>query len=105
MFRKRTFANFLGFLSKLGGFRRPYRKFRIHNYTSYTCGKDYAFDEIHDGAQAYMTAYGRGIKRGDYITVCRERVKIQYRVEQIDYYSNPSDLWIALLVKGSSELL
>lgn len=39
-----------------------------------------------------MTAYGRGIKRGDYVTISHERVKIQYKVEQIDYYSNPSDL-------------
>lgn len=103
MFRKRSFANFLGFLRKLGSFRGSYRKARIHNYTSYTYGRDYAFDEIQDGSQAYMTAYGRGIKRGDYITIRREKIKIQYQVEQIDYYSNPSDLWIALLVKSPSE--
>lgn len=105
MLRKRSFISFLGFLRQLGGFREPYRKVRVHNYTSYKFGKDYAFDEIHDGSQAYMTAYGRGIKPGDWITICREQVKIQYKVEQIDYYANPSNLWIALLIKDQSERL
>jgi hypothetical protein len=105
MLRKRFFANFLGFLSRLGNFRRSHRKGRVHHYTSYKCGRDYAFDEIQDGSQAYMTAYGYGVKPGDYITICRDKVKIQYKVEQIDYYSNPSDLWIALLVRNQSELL
>lgn len=104
MFRKRAFTNFVDFLRKLGSFRRSFRKPRVHNYTSYKYGKDYAFDEIQDGSQAYMTAYGRGIKPGDYITIRREKVKIRYKVEQIDYYSSPSDLWIALLVRSPSEL-
>lgn len=46
-----------------------------------------------------MTAYGRGIKRGDLILLLYGKEKRRYRIEQIDYYANPSDLWIALLVR------
>jgi MioC protein len=99
MFGRNPFARFLSFLHKLGSFRKPYRRSRVHNYTSYKCGRDYAFDEVENGFQAYMTAYGRGIKRGDLIVLLHERGKIRYRIEQIDYYANPSDLWIALLIR------
>ncbi len=46
-----------------------------------------------------MTAYGRGIKRGDLILLLHRKEKIRYRIEQIDYYASPSDLWVALLVR------
>ncbi|MEI2581633.1 hypothetical protein [Scytonema sp. PRP1] len=44
-----------------------------------------------------MTGQGKGIKRGDYIILCNGSQSCRYQVEEIDYYSEPPDMWIALL--------
>jgi len=100
---KDFFAKLLGFLQYVGR-QRFSRKPHTHNYTSSRLGKDYAFDEINECSHAYMTAYGRNIKRGDYIFVSLAGVRKRYKVETIDYYADPPDLWIALLVKCETEI-
>jgi hypothetical protein len=103
MFRKNLFTKLFGFLQTVGSTKRFSQKIRVHNYTAYKLGRDYAFDQMNDGDQAYMTAYGRNVRPGDYILVSHAGVKQRYRVEQIDYYANPSDMWIASLVKCQPE--
>ncbi|WP_331280993.1 hypothetical protein [Fischerella sp. PCC 9605] len=44
-----------------------------------------------------MTAQRRGIKRGDWIILRDDRYSYRYQVEEIDYYAEPPDMWIALL--------
>ncbi|MBW4471950.1 MAG: hypothetical protein KME45_16310 [Stenomitos rutilans HA7619-LM2] len=44
-----------------------------------------------------MTGQGKGIKPNDYILLQLESISRCYQVEVIDYYSQPSDMWIALL--------
>ncbi|WP_246275585.1 hypothetical protein [Brasilonema bromeliae] len=44
-----------------------------------------------------MTGQGTGIKRGDYIILCHSSRTCRYQVEDIDYYSEPPNMWIALL--------
>jgi MioC protein len=76
------------------------RKSRVHDYTPYQHGIDYVFETI-DGNEekGYMTGQGKRIKPGDYIVLQQGSVVEQYLIERIDYYSNPSDIWIALLSK------
>jgi MioC protein len=73
------------------------RKPKTHNYTQFVWGEDYIFEPIDEGNGGYMTGYGRGIVRGDYVILSKENNAYHYQVEKIDYYSNPSDMWIALL--------
>ena len=76
------------------------RKHKIHDFTECVHGSDYIFEVApEDVTAAYMTARGTGVKLGDYIVLQIDSESKQYQVEQIDYYSNPSDMWMALIKK------
>ena len=57
-------------------------------------------EPIEEGIKNYATGQGSGIKCGDYIILHGPDIT-RYRVEVIDYYSDPSDMWVALLIKVS----
>lgn len=78
------------------------KKARIHDFTNAVCGSEYVFETIDaQGSKGYMTAQSRGVKLGDTIVIEPGNSPERYRVEQIEYYSSPADMWIALLVKVS----
>ncbi|MBW4630358.1 MAG: hypothetical protein KME30_00180 [Iphinoe sp. HA4291-MV1] len=70
---------------------------KTYDYTQYVNGHDYVFESVDNQTKGYMTGQGRGIKRGDYIILCDGSNAIRYQIEEIDYYSDPPDMWIALL--------
>lgn len=70
---------------------------KTHNYTQLVSGEGYVFELIDGGIKGYMTSSGKGVKPGDYIVVADEVSSARYQVEKIDYYSNPPEMWIALL--------
>lgn len=71
---------------------------RLYDYTQFEGGHDYAFEQIEGGDQAYMTSQGKGLRKGDYLLLKdREAQPIRYRIEEIDYYADPSDMWMASL--------
>lgn len=69
---------------------------KTHDYTQLEKGCDYIFEPVDGGSRGYMTGQRAGIKCGD-IIVLDESQQCRYRVKEIDYYSNPPDVWIALL--------
>lgn len=76
------------------------QKHKIHDFTEYVRGSDYVFEVApEDVTTAYMTARGTGVQIGDYIVLQINSESRQYQVEEIDYYSNPSDMWMALIKK------
>lgn len=72
---------------------------RIHNYTKLTRGEDYLFEPLDGGMKGYITAQRQGVRQGDYLILLEDNNSFRYIVEEIDYYANPSDMWIALLKK------
>jgi hypothetical protein len=73
---------------------------KIHDLTHYECGSDYVFEEIEQGARGYMTGQARGIRVNDYILLSPDgKQTIRYRVEVIDYYASPPDMWTAVLYR------
>ncbi|WP_257236967.1 hypothetical protein [Nostoc sp. 'Peltigera malacea cyanobiont' DB3992] len=44
-----------------------------------------------------MTGVGKSVKACDRIILREGCESYQYQVEEIDYYSDPSDMWMALL--------
>lgn len=75
---------------------------KVHDFTRFEQGQDYVFDPI-DATQGYMTGQGKRIRRGDYILL-QPRSEVEwYQVEAIDYYANPSDMWIALLLRVNNQ--
>ncbi|MBD2356953.1 hypothetical protein H6G41_20375 [Tolypothrix sp. FACHB-123] len=67
---------------------------KVHDYSQLVAGKDYILEIIDEGMEAYMTGTGKGIKLHDHIIL---KSNSRYKVESIDYYTDPSDMWIALL--------
>lgn len=65
-------------------------------------GQGFVINEI-EGKSGYyhMTAQCTGVKLGDYIEIVQAKRSIKYQVEYIDYYSEPSDMWIGVLNKVS----
>lgn len=80
------------------------KKQKTHDYTSQVSGQDYVFESIEDDTKGYMTAQGKGIAVGDFITLQDGTETYHYQVEQIDYYSNPSDMWTAVLKRAAKAL-
>ncbi|WP_200817626.1 hypothetical protein [Calothrix rhizosoleniae] len=72
-------------------------KAQVYDYTQFTSGEDYVFEVKEDGIKGYMTAQRSGVKSGDYIILSHGSHTRCYQVEEIDYYSEPADMWMALL--------
>ncbi|RCJ28234.1 hypothetical protein A6S26_11895 [Nostoc sp. ATCC 43529] len=70
---------------------------KIHDYSQQVWGSDYIFERVNEGTIGYMTGVGNGIKASDRIILRQGSESYQYQIEEIDYYSYPSDMWIALL--------
>lgn len=70
---------------------------KIYDYRRYSFGSDYIFELVDHTNTGYMTGYGMGIKPGDHLLLTINNQVCQYRVQEIDYYADPSDMWIALL--------
>lgn len=73
------------------------QKNKIHDYRQQVCGGDYIFERLNEGTIGYMTGVGKSVKACDRIILREGCESYQYQVEEIDYYSDPSDMWIALL--------
>lgn len=91
--------------SLLSNFLQPKREGepRTHDFTKYVCGEDYIWEEGETPQQAYMTGYGDNIYSGDRIILIRQSRQYCYRIQAIDYYSNPDDMWMASLREIASE--
>jgi hypothetical protein len=71
---------------------------KTHLYTRHVSGEHYVIEPV-EGDRFSITAYGRGVKSGDYLLLTQNSQLVRYQIEQVDYYSNPPDLWNGLLVK------
>jgi len=92
-----SFCLLSGFLPMFVILNESKPKYKIHDYSQLVRGRDYVFDPLHGGLGGYMTATGKGIKPRDYIVLQYGCKSYQYKVEEIDYYSDPSDMWMALV--------
>ncbi|MBD2441470.1 hypothetical protein [Nostoc sp. FACHB-110] len=75
------------------------QKQKTHDYSKLIQGQEYVFEPLNDGLEAHMTGVGKGIKPLDYIILRCDCQLCRYQVEQIDYYAEPPNMWIALLKK------
>lgn len=103
MFSSRSGINLSIIFSSLFNFissKPQRRRSNTHDYTQSVKGRDYVFEFVEGQIKAQMTAQGKGIKRGDYIILQNQAYSEQYQVEEIEYYSDPADMWMALLRKS-----
>ena len=87
------------FLNSLIGLAKRSRQPKVHDYTQHQLHTDYVFEIAEQEHQGYMTGQGRGIQKGDSILLNWKGKQEMFRVQAIDYYSSPSHMWIALLLK------
>jgi hypothetical protein len=71
---------------------------RKHDFTQRESGIDYSFHPKNQNKRGYLTAQNRNIKQGDLIVLEVNHSFKKYEVEEIDYYSSPSDMWTASLI-------
>jgi MioC protein len=95
------FNYIIGFFLKFLAIKKQQPK--GHDYTQYDCNHDYIFEVAEQGNWGYMTGQGQGINQGDHLILSNGSNILRYQVESIDYYSNPPDMWIALLRQVSRE--
>ena len=70
---------------------------KTHDYTQYKSGIDYFFEVAYPADTAIMTGRGMGIKSKDYFLLSVDGRICKYQVEEVDYYSKPSNMWIVSL--------
>lgn len=73
------------------------RSQRIHDYSKSIFGQDYVLESAVEAKGFYITAQGYGIKPQDYILLSDGGSKTLYQISKVEYYSEPSDMWIALI--------
>lgn len=74
---------------------------KMHDFTSANrCwGHDIHFTlQTADGHRLTAGGWGKDIKQGDYLLLSNGANSTRYRVESIEYFSNPSDQWQGILV-------
>lgn len=77
--------------------RKPYHRAQtVHDLSHHRDGEDYVLDPVSE-TQAYLTGHAENVRPGDLLVLVHKHSVIQYRVEQIEYYSDPPHLWMALV--------
>jgi hypothetical protein len=70
---------------------------QTHYYRKSEEVHDHVFAPKDGGIMAYMTGVGEGIQAGDYLILQDDYQSEQYKVDKINYYAAPPDMWVALL--------
>lgn len=80
-------------LSRLRAFFYP--PARTHDYTVREWGHDSVFTPIDGGQRASVSGWGYGLERGDYALFPNGERTTRYRIDRIEYYRDPPDMWHA----------
>lgn len=85
--------NFWGRLMLIGA-QAP----ETHDFSVRGWGHDYVIHKVkHEGRVLEVSGWTRGIKKGDYLIMKNGERTTRYRTAQIEYCSDPSDMFFATL--------
>lgn len=73
------------------------RKRKTHHYDGAAWSSEFCLEATPDQSGFFMTSCKAGVRRGDLIQICDVDGCSEYRVDEIDFYSEPADMWIAKL--------
>ena len=75
---------------------------KVYHYLKTINSNSFALEPAGENSLKFsMTGFGTDIKQGDFIVINDETSTTTYKVENIDYYLDPPDMWMALLIKCS----
>ena len=71
-------------------------KVATHDFSSKRWGWNYNITSIRDeGLNISICGWGVGISNGDFLILTNGSDTTRYRVQSIDYYRDPHDMWVA----------
>jgi len=76
-------------------------KSKVHRYNDSAMSNDFCLEALSDQSGFMMTSCRAGVRRGDWIHIVDTDGCQEYRVDEIDFYSEPADMWIAKLHTAS----
>ncbi|MEO0374042.1 MAG: hypothetical protein AAF329_05320 [Cyanobacteria bacterium P01_A01_bin.17] len=75
------------------------QRLKTHTYQASGAGVDFVLEASSESPKEfYMTAHKSGVKKSDSIKIRDSSRSQTYEVLEVDYYSEPSDMWMAHLV-------
>lgn len=75
---------------------------KVHDLTQDDWDHSFSYDPTGREGEIYLTSQGRNVQPGDCIVIGNPSGYIDYQVREIEYYAEPPDMWIALLVKATT---
>lgn len=77
-----------------------YRKGKIKTFSYDACnmGQTFVLDAISDTSVCLMTSQQVGVRSGDFVQINHPDKMTTYQIEEIEYYAEPSDIWMAKLL-------
>jgi MioC protein len=86
--------------------RKPVREPKIHDYSgrNRTWGHDYSITKVY-GKKVDLLGWGYGIKEGDFIILDNGMSTTNYQIKNIEYFTNPYDMWKATAVFSPREVI
>lgn len=71
---------------------------KTYHYNFYDFQTNFVIHSLAENRDTYaMTAQGAHVQPGDFIEITQPEYNAKYQVDHIEYYSEPSDMWIAVL--------
>lgn len=66
-------------------------------------GQSFVLDPTPDPTVCYMTSQQANVKTGDRVQIYYPDEMTSYWIQEIEYYAEPSDMWVAKLLKIEAE--
>jgi hypothetical protein len=79
------------------GISKRGRKQKVHRYENSAMSSHFCLEPIPDQGGYYMTSCRSGVQCGDRIAIIEASDSFEYQVDEINFYSDPEDMWIAKL--------
>ncbi len=70
---------------------------KTHDYTRREWGHDYVFNPVEGGLKAHAMGWGYGISKEDFLILQNGDGSTRYKVDEIQYFTDPRDMWSAKL--------
>lgn len=77
-------------------------KHKTHRYNHSQLGSEFFLDSNATIPISYMTAQGGGVREGDYVDIDMPSGHLKFQISEIEYYSDPADMWMAQLHQMSA---
>jgi|GEM_PF-1333071 len=72
---------------------------KTFGYAASNVGETFVLDTTPNPSLSYMTSLQAGVQLGDYIQIYHPDKMTTYQIQEIEYYREPSDMWMAKLLK------